>query len=136
MHDARHLIERRASVLERALGGRLQRQRACLMALETRLRRVHPAAQLGRLRLRVTRAETRLEQAALRLVGARRHALVVKTQRLELLSPTASLERGYAIVRTMGGAVVRRPSEVQPDERLEVRVAEGVVHVRRVAEAE
>ena len=132
--DARHGVERRTHALERALRVRLQRQRARLAELETRLRRVHPAAQLARLRLRVTRAETRLEQAALRLVGARRHALVVQTQRLELLSPTASLARGYAIVRTMGGAVVRRPSDVQPDERLEVRVAEGVLYVRRVDE--
>jgi exodeoxyribonuclease VII large subunit len=44
--------------------------------------------------------------------------------RLGALSPTATLERGYAIVRT-ADHVVRSPAEVTSGDAISVRVAEG-----------
>ena len=47
------------------------------------------------------------------------------TARLRTLSPQATLERGYAVVRTTTGTVVRDAGTVTAGERLAVRVASG-----------
>lgn len=44
---------------------------------------------------------------------------------LRTLSPEATLRRGYAVLRTASGAVVRGPDEVSAGERLEALVAQG-----------
>jgi exodeoxyribonuclease VII large subunit len=45
--------------------------------------------------------------------------------RVAALSPAATLQRGYAVVQRADGAVVRAPSEVDPGDRLRVRLAHG-----------
>jgi exodeoxyribonuclease VII large subunit len=50
--------------------------------------------------------------------------------RVAALSPAATLARGYAVVQRADGDLVRDPSEVSDDERLQVRVAGGRFPVR------
>ena len=50
--------------------------------------------------------------------------------RLTALSPASTLERGYAVVRTPSGAVVRDPASLAAGETLDVRVALGGFVVR------
>lgn len=45
--------------------------------------------------------------------------------RLVALSPAATLDRGYAVLRTQSGAVVRDPRDVVAGDRLDARVAGG-----------
>ena len=45
--------------------------------------------------------------------------------RVVALSPQATLDRGYAVVQTADGAVVRDPADVALGERLRLRVAGG-----------
>jgi exodeoxyribonuclease VII large subunit len=87
--------------LERGVRRALDREREQLRALGERLRRA-PA-------LAVERKRAALEHAA---------------GRLRALSPRATLERGYAIVRT-DDTIVRSPSQVRPGRRIDVEVAEG-----------
>jgi exodeoxyribonuclease VII large subunit len=112
------------------------------------LDRLNPAARLaasrqlaGDLLDRATRAlrvrlaaaatqEERLAEAlpnlASRLVGQRRAALAEAGAALAVLAPSATLERGYAIVRrAVDGAIVRDPAEVSAGSRLRIRVARG-----------
>lgn len=50
--------------------------------------------------------------------------------RLTALSPASTLERGYAVLRTRDGRVVRDPAALTPGESLEARVAHGGFTVR------
>jgi len=59
----------------------------------------------------------RLEREAMRLAAAR--------DRLRLLGPGATLERGYAIVQGPDGAVLRDAEDVETGERIGVRLARG-----------
>ncbi|MES2260783.1 MAG: exodeoxyribonuclease VII large subunit [Pseudomonadota bacterium] len=59
----------------------------------------------------------------------RRDALQALAAQLELLNPQRTLERGYAIVTDSQGAVLRSPGQLQPRERLTVRLAEGSAHI-------
>ena len=73
---------------------------------------------------RLATLHERLQRAPLLALERRRARLDTAHARLIALSPSATLERGYAIVRR-GDAVVRAPSDVAPGDALEVRVAEG-----------
>lgn len=84
---------------------------------------------------------TRADEVAAHLDRARRnleHRLVRASDdvahvraRVRALSPAATLERGYAVVQTDDGAVVRAAASVAVGTRLRLRVAEGELHARR-----
>jgi exodeoxyribonuclease VII large subunit len=98
--------------------------------LSAALERSRAALARGTRRTVERRAE-RLEHVHHRLAGAPALAVERKRARLEhaagrlrALSPRATLERGYAIVRAHG-AVVRAASDVSKGDPLAVEVAEG-----------
>jgi len=95
---------------------RLDRSRA---GLERGTRRA-----LDRERQRLDRDHERLRRAPRLLVERRRAKLEQSAGRLRALSPKATLERGYAIVRA-GEQIVRSGSAVEPGERVEVELADG-----------
>jgi exodeoxyribonuclease VII large subunit len=64
----------------------------------------------------------RLERQEEQLTGTRRH--------MEALSPTRVLERGYAVVRTADGAVMRQSDETRTGDLLDVQLARGRLGVR------
>jgi len=51
--------------------------------------------------------------------------------RLRALSPAATLDRGYAIVLTDDGHIVRDADDIAPDALLDIRVAHGRMRARR-----
>ncbi|WP_433613601.1 exodeoxyribonuclease VII large subunit [Dactylosporangium sp. CA-139114] len=123
--DEVRLIGQAKQRLDRALRGLLDREQHRLDALRSRPSIARPlsmvdtrAAEVSALRARATRNLVhRLDRAGTEL----EHTLA----RLRTLSPSATLQRGYAIVQRADGAVVRAPDEVTGGERLRVRLAEG-----------
>jgi exodeoxyribonuclease VII large subunit len=79
---------------------------------------------LERERQRLDRTHERLRRAPRLLVERSRGRLEHSAGRLRALSPRATLERGYAIVRSDEG-IVRSSEAVEPGERVEVELAEG-----------
>ena len=127
----------RLGQLARQLAGgldRLARQRAQgLSTLAARMRLPDLAARSARIdathRALAAAARARLEGAAQRLAGA--------GAGLELVSPRAVLERGYAIVRAADGAIVREASVLGAGAAVSVLLARGEFDatVTRVAPA-
>ncbi len=74
---------------------------------------------------RLERAHERLRQAPLHAVERNRAALEATAGRLRALSPLATLQRGYAIVRTDNGTVVLSTAGVADGDRIDVEVADG-----------
>jgi exodeoxyribonuclease VII large subunit len=79
---------------------------------------------LERERRRLDGTHERLARAPRLLLERRRAKLEQKAGRLRTLSPKATLERGYAIVRA-GDEIVRSGQAVEPGERVDVELAEG-----------
>jgi exodeoxyribonuclease VII large subunit len=50
---------------------------------------------------------------------------------LRALSPQGTLERGFAIVRTSQGEIVKSSDSVNVDQNLRIRFAEGEIDVKR-----
>ena len=98
------------------LTARLERSRT---ALATGTRRA-----LERERHRLDLSRDHLRRAPLLLLERRRAALEHSAGRLRALSPHATLDRGYAIVRA-GGAIVRGSSEVTAGTKVDVELGTG-----------
>jgi exodeoxyribonuclease VII large subunit len=99
-------------------------RRGSLEASRGSLARLAPA--------RVEREAARVLAAGERLTGSIERRLERETtavrhahDRLQLLGPAATLERGYAIVQDTGGQVVRDAAAVHPSERIGVRLGRG-----------
>ena len=108
---ARLVVPDLAELVQRLDRGRSGLERGARRALE-------------RERQRLERAHERLARAP-RLLLERRRARVDKAAaRLAALSPRATLERGYAIVRAMG-EIVRSGDAVAPGDAVDVELAEG-----------
>ncbi|TAK68639.1 MAG: exodeoxyribonuclease VII large subunit [Actinomycetota bacterium] len=78
-----------------------------------------------------------LDQLTARAVTTLRHRLhraeddlTHVTARVRALSPAATLERGYAVVRRADGTVVRSAASVEADELLRIRLADGELTAR------
>jgi exodeoxyribonuclease VII large subunit len=97
-----------------------------------RWRRLDERLQRLDLRLRLAGIRSRLDAAAARASRCMESRLA-RAQRqfeqqyaqLRQLSPLTVLERGYAIVRTGDGAIVRDPGQAPPGTELDIRVAGG-----------
>jgi exodeoxyribonuclease VII large subunit len=98
------------------LHDRLDRSRAALGAGARR--------SLDRHAQRLAAAHDRLRRAPALLLERRRAALEQTAGRLRALSPQATLNRGYAIVRA-GESIVRSAEAVEPGERIDVEVGDG-----------
>ena len=79
---------------------------------------------LERERRRLSLTHERLRRAPVLHLERRRARLEHAHGRLRALSPRATLERGYAIVRS-GGEVVRAATTLEPGRRVDVELAEG-----------
>ncbi|MDX1664582.1 MAG: exodeoxyribonuclease VII large subunit [Candidatus Promineifilaceae bacterium] len=94
-------------------------------ALLRALRHLGPQNRLAGKRQQADVLVGRLERAIARRLERWEGRLAVVLAHFEAVGPTATLARGYAIVRTMDGRVVRAARNVVPGERLAVQVAEG-----------
>ncbi|HTF87478.1 MAG TPA: exodeoxyribonuclease VII large subunit [Planctomycetota bacterium] len=123
----RERLGRLASRLETGLARRVERARARLAQLERTLERNGPRAKLAE-------REKRLESAR-HLLGSRLQALLERriarqallAARLEALSPTAILGRGYSISAREDGRVVRSAAELHGGEILLTHLSDGRV---------
>jgi len=114
----------------RALEGRATHARRHLELLATRPAFADPRSWITTRRAALDMSaaslrrlpELRLEREATRLRGAH--------DRLRLLGPAATLERGYAIVQDDAGAVVREAAALAAGEHIGVRLATGRVGAR------
>jgi exodeoxyribonuclease VII large subunit len=124
--DRVRLVRAARALLERA-GRRLDRTRAALASRS-------PQARLVERRARLEAARAALPRLARAAVTGGRARLAEAGASLDALSPLAVLGRGYALARReRDGAIVRRAEQVEPGERLRIRVAEAEIEATALA---
>lgn len=132
-HPGRQLQERAQRCdelqmrLERATRNLLEIRRARLAALRFRLERAGPNRQIERLGNRHRGLLSRLRQAVETRLLRTSGRLQTLGRALDAVSPLATLERGYAIVRRENGEVVREAKSLKVGDRLQTRLAKGEV---------
>jgi exodeoxyribonuclease VII large subunit len=126
--DARELRAAVTAMVVRAeqqLAARLAADRAHIDNLVGRLRRAAPAARLATDRQRVDDLSSRAALAMSACIRRQRERLRGQQLRMNALAPDRVLARGYALVTTAEGALVRSASEVTPGDLLRVRMRDG-----------
>lgn len=136
--ETRHLIRAMALILSRSRDrlGRRGIDRGRLMVqlrvnrlaqrlddLESRLRRGDLRLKLQEVRARLDRLEHAAHRAVCFKIERAKPKVEVLEASVRQLSPLAILERGYAIVRTLEGVVLKEPPRV--DTRIEILLARG-----------
>jgi exodeoxyribonuclease VII large subunit len=69
----------------------------------------------------------RLDQTMKKIVLGKEHAFKVTTEKLAMLNPLAVLARGYSILRTMDGQLVKDAAILQTGQKIEVVLNQGMV---------
>jgi exodeoxyribonuclease VII large subunit len=136
-------VDRATTLLHRSINRRLQRVDDCqerlreymrarvessrrkVGALDARLRYFDLRPRLAGDRRRLDIAGSAAIQTLRLQVERRKGRLQALAGKLSQLSPLRILDRGYAIVTTESGAIVKRSVEAPPGSRIGIRLAEG-----------
>jgi len=117
--------------LRLAFGAGVVRRQHLLESLGTRLWRENPRHRVAALRAQAANLRQRLEsnmQSTLGMLGQR---LALAARTLDAVSPLATLERGFAVVRRVDdGRVLRDAADAPAGTEIEARLARGAVRAR------
>ena len=100
-------------------------QRWQVQALKRSLGHLSPRVGIAGNRQRLDGWQSRLERAMQRRLDRSSHRLNLLQTQLTAVSPKATLERGYAIVRSGDGRIVRSTAAVKTGDTLTVQVRDG-----------
>lgn len=103
----------------------LRQNQSRLALLQQRLQGRNPAQRVGQHQRDVVALQQRLQRAMQARLERARTRLAHVGQLLDSVSPLATLQRGYAILTTESGEVVRSAEQVTPGDTLRARLAEG-----------
>lgn len=112
---------RLASLVEATLADEVERLRRQRQLLNL----VSPRTRIDSERQRVDGLASRLAGASSRLMEQRWTRLAVARASLAAISPTATLARGFAIVRRADGQLVKRVGDVADSDAITVQVSDG-----------
>ncbi len=113
--------------LQRAASQQLQMRRQRLDSAGARLSTLNPQRELLLSRRRLERAQQQLAGSMATRLSVQRHELDASRRALHALGPLQALARGYALVSTDDGALVRRSSQVLVGDSVRVRLARGAL---------
>lgn len=111
--------------IEGAMKRMLEQRRRLQAHQQQRLLTIHPQRRVPVARQQLSQMKQRLQQAMITLVKEQRQRFRATSQQLHLVSPLQTIERGYAVVRTENGKVIRDPAELGDGQEFSVRVAKG-----------
>jgi exodeoxyribonuclease VII large subunit len=109
---------------------RLESGAARLQDLMHRLRLLHPRASLQVLREQLARDAHALQRGYTERMEQRRLHLTGLARALDAVSPLATLQRGFAVLRDDAGTVVRSVAQTRPEQRLSAKLADGDIALR------
>ena len=122
-------LERWTTLVPRAASAQLDRRR---LLLDGALRSIVLAARRTRdeARERVVASSARLLPAARRTLERESERTISRDRRVRLVDPLRVLDRGYAILLTEQGRLVRQPQDAPVGRLLRARLQEGVLRLR------
>ncbi|MDH1053742.1 exodeoxyribonuclease VII large subunit [Aquipseudomonas alcaligenes] len=116
--------------LRRAFAQQSTSRHERLARLDGRLHAQHPGRALALLRQRLDSLGERLPRAIELQLRQQRRQLENLAQTLHIVSPLATLGRGYSILLDERGQAVRSAAQTRPGQRLKARLGEGELDVR------
>jgi len=122
--------------LKQAIQRELQRFRSAPRQLDARLLHLSPQKRIHQMAAAAEQNEQRLINAVKRLYRQKGEQFASVIEQLHLVSPLATLARGYSIVRDEQGNIVRDSREVDTGDKISVQLAKGQVNARVLEQSE
>lgn len=116
--------------LQRAFRQRVTLQEQRLNTLHLRLQQQHPARSITTMNERLELLKQRLPRAMHLRMQQQQQVFNNLAQTLHLVSPLATLGRGYSILLDGTGKAIRSQHETEPGQRLTARLGEGQLSLR------
>ncbi|WP_318432407.1 exodeoxyribonuclease VII large subunit [Photobacterium leiognathi] len=114
--------------LTQVMARKLQKHQQHIEHNNYKLSLYSPASLVRNAQRNLERSEQRLYDALDRKLLNARHKLAVAAEKLETVSPLATLARGYSITRNEQGDVIRKASQVKAGDTLITTVTDGEIH--------
>jgi exodeoxyribonuclease VII large subunit len=111
---------------ESAVAGQLRQRQSHVAELTAAVLRHDPRQALARARERLQAGRVRLDRSLERLLHTSASTLSALDARLHSLSPLAVLDRGYALVLSSKGALIRSTAQLALDDTVLTRLSDGV----------
>lgn len=134
---ARHLAQRRQQLvhagarLAYGLERQLRMYKSSVDALGTRLMTYSPRQRLSDARVRATRLGVRIEAATRQKLTDGQARLALASRALNAVSPLATLDRGYAILRRAEqNQLITRAAQVSPGQSVIAKLSDGELMCR------
>ncbi|SFM52428.1 exodeoxyribonuclease VII large subunit [Marinobacter zhejiangensis] len=108
------------TIRQRQDANRLDNQQARLLAQS-------PNRLLKTRMSEIEQLTTKLHQGVRRVLRQHQERFTHAAQTLHVVSPLATLDRGYAILQDSEGTIIRQVSQLNPGDQIRARVAEGSV---------
>lgn len=125
VQEERRALRTARQRIHTAMAARLRSEQAALDALLSRPVLAEPLTMLTTREQEVLRARDAARRAAATLLSHGQGSLDTLRGQLRALSPLATLQRGYAVLRRSDGHVVRAAEDVEPGDELAARLASG-----------
>ena len=122
-----------ADVTERlrdACGEQLKKNEQRLESLSNRISPLRLASRLNEKKTRLAVLRQKQVSAIGDVVNGKNAQLKIEMASLDALSPLAVLSRGFSIVQTEAGAILRDAGEVKENEDVKIRLARGTIKAK------
>ena len=110
-----------------SLAEKLKAKEKRLEALTNRLSPVKLAAKLNEKKTRLAVLHQKQISAIKNIIDATDEKLKISMASLDALSPLSVLKRGFSIVETENGEILRDSQDVKNGERVRIRLAKGEI---------
>ncbi|MGY3568902.1 exodeoxyribonuclease VII large subunit [Vibrio paucivorans] len=114
--------------LHRSMNNFITMRKQAVQRQQYRIQLHSPVTKLSEQKSSLQRLEQKLLDAMDRKLLNTRHQLALAAEKLDTVSPLATLKRGYSITQDKHGTVVTRASDVKMGDTLVTRLADGEVH--------
>ncbi len=129
IEEIRPLLQGLQMALTSEFQGLIQQKQWQVQSLMRTLASLSPQARLDNNRQRVDMLTGRLERSILTRLDRAQSRLKILEAGITAVSPQATLDRGYAILRDKNGNLIRSVTNIQNNEQLDVQVSDGQFQV-------
>lgn len=126
----RQTLDAMTAAMAQSMEKRLKNARLTLDGLARRPVLTSPLGYYEQRRRALELLENRLRGAQKGNVEGCQRRFVAMTAKLDAMSPLKVLTRGYALVSNEQGQLIRSVEQVQPDDRVTLRLSDGQLHAR------
>ncbi|PSW05851.1 exodeoxyribonuclease VII large subunit [Photobacterium rosenbergii] len=128
LNQQQQQLDELAGKLELAMKQRLSRHQQNIDRNNYKLSLNSPANIVQAQQNRLERLQQRLQDGMDRRLLNASHKLALAAEKLETVSPLATLGRGYSITRNTKGQVIRSAEQVKQGDNLRTTLADGEIH--------